>query len=99
MVCLDDSSPRPLADLLSQSGTGPGTSNRIADVGGSSGAGGSMRQPPTSAEIDAVIAAAMANAPPAPPPMELAIESESPLRARAVRLLMLQRRPDPSLLS
>lgn len=37
-----------------------------------------MRQPPTSAEIDAVIAAAMANAPPAPPPMELAIESESP---------------------
>lgn len=60
-----------------------------------------MRQPPTSAEIDAVIAAAMANAPPAPPPMELAIESESPLQARAVtvHLLMLQRRPDPSLLS
>ncbi|EJT53086.1 hypothetical protein A1Q1_00093 [Trichosporon asahii var. asahii CBS 2479] len=59
------------------SGTGPGTSNRIADVGGSSGAGGSMRQPPTSAEIDAVIAAAMANAPPAPPPMELAIETST----------------------
>jgi hypothetical protein len=36
------------------------------------------RQPPTSAEIDAVIAAAMANAPPAPPPMELGLESESP---------------------
>lgn len=38
---------------------------------------GPTRQPPTSAEIDAVIAAAIANAPPAPPPMELGIECES----------------------
>lgn len=37
---------------------------------------GPARQPPTSAEIDAVIAAAIANAPPAPPPMDLGLECE-----------------------
>ncbi|TXT06058.1 hypothetical protein VHUM_03531 [Vanrija humicola] len=37
--------------------------------------GGPTRQPPTSAEIDAVIAAAIANAPPAPPPIEIGLEA------------------------
>ncbi|KAL1409662.1 hypothetical protein Q8F55_003658 [Vanrija albida] len=43
--------------------------------------GGPTRQPPTSAEIDAVIAAAMANAPPAPPPIDIGLEGESPAAA------------------
>lgn len=63
---------------------------RDLDGGGSGGGGGvpgyagdpslahPPRQAPTSAEIDAVIAAAIANAPPAPPPLDVGLDSESP---------------------
>lgn len=54
-----------------------GTSDQLNVPAGlmeASSLGGPPRQPPTSAEIDAVIAAAIANAPPAPPPMEMGLE-------------------------